>query len=208
MNRERAAQLLPIITVFAEGKVVQFFNNSRIWEDLPYPYFTDHSDYRIKPLEFPPLPEGLEWQNPGGLTLDQVGEGWRLLLKSEITEDSPIGIHRNDVHRWELGVWNTNGFIGHAGICVDETYRIPSSTPFPEPPKKPVMIPLTFTDLPTLFWIRDNLEQWLCSGRDPARGMVFAGSWKSLKDCQEEGLEFTETPNLSESWKPMWKEAP
>jgi len=50
MNRDRAKQLLPVITAFAEGKVIQ----TRIvpdsdWHDLDNVLWHDEREYRIKP---------------------------------------------------------------------------------------------------------------------------------------------------------------
>ena len=49
MERKNTKELLPVITAFAEGKQVQFFNDG-VWNDVPYPSFNEESHlYRVKP---------------------------------------------------------------------------------------------------------------------------------------------------------------
>ena len=49
MERKNTKELLPIITAFAEGKEIQFFNRG-VWNDVPYPKFDEEPYlYRIKP---------------------------------------------------------------------------------------------------------------------------------------------------------------
>lgn len=49
MERKNTKELLPVITAFAEGKQVQFFNDG-VWNDLSYPKFDKEPYlYRIKP---------------------------------------------------------------------------------------------------------------------------------------------------------------
>lgn len=53
MTREEAKELLPIIQAFAEGKVVQYRDNSNKWLDIGknanVGFTRDPLDYRIKP---------------------------------------------------------------------------------------------------------------------------------------------------------------
>ena len=50
MNRENAKKLLPIITAFAEGKVIERKDSDGLWLVLNSPAFTnDPENYRIKP---------------------------------------------------------------------------------------------------------------------------------------------------------------
>ena len=49
MERKNTKELLPVITAFAEGKQIQYFNGSA-WIDMKYPSFNyKPSLYRIKP---------------------------------------------------------------------------------------------------------------------------------------------------------------
>lgn len=50
MNRKEAAELLPIIKAFSEGKTLQIRQNGSEWMDIETASFTGFpSDYRIKP---------------------------------------------------------------------------------------------------------------------------------------------------------------
>lgn len=51
MNRKEAAELLPIIKAFAEGKEIEIFDKTKkMWETAILPHFDyDSSFYRIKP---------------------------------------------------------------------------------------------------------------------------------------------------------------
>jgi hypothetical protein len=208
MNRERAKELLPIIQAFAEGKVIEgnftAGEENSGWHDLhmEIDFSRPNWKYRTKPLEFPPLPEGLEWHLPKNLTPKEyeVDKGWRPAVKGEM--QTP-GYEYFTAGNWEPG----RNYDYAADVLNKECpVRIPISTPFPEPPKKVVRVPLEPSDLPAFFWIRGNFEQWLCTGRCWENKRVdFAGQWKSLKACQEEGWEMSETPQIPDSWVPMWK---
>lgn len=51
MNRKEAAELLPIIKAYAEGKEIEIFDETkRVWITAILPHFNcDPSSYRIKP---------------------------------------------------------------------------------------------------------------------------------------------------------------
>ena len=73
-----------------------------------------------------------EFHNPDNLTPEQIGEGYRLLLKSEIKknrEENP------DIQCWISGglLWGANFGDGYCGSEKSLTYRVPLSTwPLPE----------------------------------------------------------------------------
>ena len=70
-----------------------------------------------------------DFHNPDGLTPEQIGEGYRLLLKSEI-QDRPSNA---EIEVWDKGVWNSAGI--YSGSSITLTYRVPLSTwPLPEEP--------------------------------------------------------------------------
>ena len=48
MTREKAKELLPIISAYAEGKTVQFMDNKDMWQDYDDPNFFGDVKYRIK----------------------------------------------------------------------------------------------------------------------------------------------------------------
>jgi hypothetical protein len=163
MNRERAKELLPIIQAFTDGKTVERYNSvTSAWDTVEEEIFPSFI-YRIKPLEFPPLPEGKQWHNPNNLTLEQVGDGWRLLVDSEVDGESHCGCQY-----WDGG---NGGWTETEDWMWDKwsTIRVPISTPFPEPPKKVVMVPWDSThDFPKLpvIWIRgkDDYREHLVIG--------------------------------------------
>jgi len=88
-----------IIKAFNQGRQIQYLSEDG-WRDGNYERVTViRVNYipckvlqynRIKPLEFPQLPEGEEWHNPFNLTPKQieVNKGYRLLLKSEVTQST------------------------------------------------------------------------------------------------------------------------
>jgi len=73
---------------------------------------------------FPPPPAGHAWHNPDNLTPEQVGDGYRLLLESEIL---PLRSVNKNIHLWDriLKRWHKEGWGGtHEGM----TYRVPLAT--------------------------------------------------------------------------------
>lgn len=97
---------------------------------------------------FPDPPEGEVYHNPYNLTPEEVGEGYRLLLRSEIKKregNKLIEIFRQD---WVRAVGD-----GFKGSNMVHTYRIPAFIPFHwDAPKKSLSyIPFTYvTALPHL----------------------------------------------------------
>ena len=50
MTKEQAKELLPIITAFAEGKMIEVRGNDNTWDEVRYPSFGNGPEnYRIKP---------------------------------------------------------------------------------------------------------------------------------------------------------------
>lgn len=65
MNRQEAKSLLPIITAFAEGKEIEYFDTgSNIWRKSIDPAFDEGVKYRIKPSpKYRPFKDAEEcWQ--------------------------------------------------------------------------------------------------------------------------------------------------
>lgn len=72
-----------------------------------------------------------DYHNPDNLIAEQVGEGYRLLLKSELIQ-RPESL---EIHCWDeqQSKWDTNGWRGYGSGL---TYRVPLSTwPLPEEPE-------------------------------------------------------------------------
>lgn len=65
MNRKEAAELLPIIKAFSEGRVIQIKTVDKGWQDIHFASFDSNpKDYRIKPdPEYRPFKDAEEcWQ--------------------------------------------------------------------------------------------------------------------------------------------------
>lgn len=88
MTREEAKELLPIIQAFAEGKVVQYRNNSNEWLDIgknaSVGFTRDPLDYRIKP-------------EPKYRPFESLEECWQEMLKHQ-----PFGWLREKVNKKEM----------------------------------------------------------------------------------------------------------
>jgi hypothetical protein len=198
---------ISVMTAFKEGKSIQCRTRGSKdeWTDVfALAWNWPDVDYRIKPLEFPALPEGLEWHNPNNLTLEQVGDGWRLLVDSEVDGESHCGCQY-----WDGG---NGGWSETEDWMWDKwsTIRVPISTPFPEPPKKVVMVPLAADDvLPGSVFRTARKKGWMTpfevteSGiwhRNLGNGVQFT-YWQSLQHC---GWEIKRP---GEGWKPCEKPA-
>lgn len=176
-------------------------------------------DYRIKPLEFPPLPEGMEWSNPSNKTPEEVGEDWRLLTTVECLLDWIEGAQfwRDDSYGDEANRWGWA--INGEGGCFASSFqsiRVPRNTPFPEPPKKKVMVPLGPEDIPpgSVFTIKGRPEHdWTMPESVSTKGITFTlgeaddvaySSVKTWEHAQQHYL----IKRPGQDWQPCEKEAP
>lgn len=98
MNRKEAAELLPIIKAFSEGKVIQIKTVDKGWQDIHFASFDSNpKDYRIKPEpEYRPFKDAEEcWQEmlkhqPFGWVKDK--EDGHLVLITEIDRTGNISL--------------------------------------------------------------------------------------------------------------------
>lgn len=97
------------------GHSLSFFDNGRCYDGLE-----QGSDLLLAVDSFDDPPDGQEWHNPAGLTPEQVGvqDGWRLLLKSEISWDGKDYLI-DACDRWATGDWSGRNH----GARLDYTYR-------------------------------------------------------------------------------------
>lgn len=104
---------------------------------------THHADLMLSITAFPDPPAGEVWHNPENLTPEQVGEGYRLLLASEISTKRNAEYF---IEYWHsTGRWSNDGACG---ACQRDTYRVPSSTAFHwDKPKEPTYRPFTFEEI-------------------------------------------------------------
>lgn len=87
MNKDNAAQFLPLVQALAEGKTIQFNNgtfNEWDWHDVNDPFFTDDPEkYRVKP-------EPREWDlwicSSIVSALDMSEAGWTKVRVREIID--------------------------------------------------------------------------------------------------------------------------
>lgn len=145
------------VAAFIAGKTIESsdLRDTDCWRTVrSEPTFTHiHYKWRPTPLTFPAPPEGESWHNPDNITPEQVGEGYRLLLESELWNRD----EENDfIHRWlNRGGWDASGWVGGN---KDFTYRVPASTPFHwDKPKEPEWT--LSRELPGFRPLRDG-EEW------------------------------------------------
>lgn len=220
MNRARAAELLPIIQAFAEGREIQYrMHGFTEWSIVLDAEWNNRGDYRIKPLEFPLLPEGLEWHNADELTPDLVGADKRLLTKQELDGSFSSDSNEFKVSWWINGKWVTTSKVVFANASFN-TYAVPISTPFPEPAKKKVMVPLEAHDVSpgsliklseTDDWYADEDDEWSAVGAvSREHGICIfhfdnsccdAISWDALRSHRI-------SRDGGRTWQPCEKEAP
>lgn len=96
MNRKEAAELLPIIQAYAEGKEIEIFDKTmKMWKTAMLPHFDcDSNIYRIKPeREYRPFKDAEEcWaemlkHQPFGYTYDRFNN-----IRDSITKVATTGV--------------------------------------------------------------------------------------------------------------------
>lgn len=136
----------PAQQAWLDGKSIQYkhlVNDGwSDWIEFDMPgmpgFLNENNQWRVKPLEFPAPPPSECFHNPDNLTPEQVGEGYRLLLASEIKDRD----WNEDIHKWDGSKWSETRWRGsHKGF----TFRVPSSTPFHwDAPKRVPLAPKDF----------------------------------------------------------------
>lgn len=109
MNREEAAELLPIIKAFSEGKVIQTSVKGKSWEDLGGNIaFYTNDKYRIKP-------------EPKYRPFANAEECW-----NEMKKHQPFGwLKEEGKDNYRLvGTINNEGllFVNHANNCKELSF--------------------------------------------------------------------------------------
>lgn len=82
------------------------------------------SGIEIRPVLVTPE-DGREIRNPANLTAEQVGVGYKLTLVEQISTPVQLG-----AQYWNRGQWNSSNSQLY---CSGHSYRIPLSTPYPDP---------------------------------------------------------------------------
>lgn len=131
MNRKEAAELLPIIKAFTEGKVIQVKDNN-VWKDVDNNhncvFLPDSYEYRIKPeAKFRPFKNAEEcWQEmqkhqPFGWVKDKKDVHHRVLITA--VDDDTCGMSLNGNAAWSLsGIMDLYTFVDGTpfGVKVEE----------------------------------------------------------------------------------------
>lgn len=87
MTREKAKELLPIITAYAEGKAIQYFNGIE-WRDQPFPSFHTANQWRIKPT--PKLVPLTSADLPPVVWIKKENHPWMYLITSINTNNGGL----------------------------------------------------------------------------------------------------------------------
>lgn len=140
--------------------------------------------WRPTPLTFPPPPEGCCYHNPDKLTPEQVGDGYRLLLESELWDRDE---EKDFIHKWKHGGrWDASGW---GGGCGSFTYRVGDTVPFHwDKPKEPEWT--LSRELPGFRPLRDG-EEW---HRNDWKKEMLPEGWRPLlagEKCDCEMLKST-----------------
>lgn len=120
-------------------------------------------------------PDGRPLHNPDNLTADQVGAGWRFILKGEKpTPGAQIWMGEDDIN----GAWEKRD-VEADPYYAGNTYRVPLSIPWPEAPKpEPAFqLPLGPEDVPPGTVLR---------GAGEAKN--YDGGWCIITSCSCTGI--------------------
>ena len=123
MDRKKAAELLPIIQAYAEGKVIQINQSFSGWEDSNEPLFNgDPSVYRIKPeSKYRPFANAEEcWQE----MLKHQPFGWTKINSNDFNIITTINtcVCLNDISISYIDAFDNYTFADGApfGVKVEE----------------------------------------------------------------------------------------
>lgn len=130
MNRKEAAELLPIIKAYAEGKEIEIFDKTtKMWKTAMLPHFCSLiKNYRIKPEpKYRPFANAEEcWREmqkhqPFGWVKDKKDVHHRVLITA--VDDDTCGMSLNGNVAWSLsGIMDLFTFADGApfGVKVEE----------------------------------------------------------------------------------------
>lgn len=86
-------------------------------------------------IVFPNPPPGEEFHNPHNLTPEQVGAGYRLILKSQVGGENMGGENKKGTEEcWLPGIGWKRVSMSSIRFHSSDTYRVPLNTPWPERP--------------------------------------------------------------------------
>jgi hypothetical protein len=164
------------------------------------PFAADQFHWRPTPLALPSPPPGESWHNPDNLTPEQVGEGYRLLLVSEVTERNSLS---QDIRCWLSGKTRVERWshCRHQGSSHSNTYRVTTSTPFHwDAPKRIPLAPEDFIGA----WLKlSDISHWQVTGVEGVDIHIKRGVYEVDELISREIL--VRLANTTE-FVPCWKE--
>lgn len=214
INKSETKRRIGIMQGFLDDKILQIRDRlgCEPWSDyaanLEPEWDWSGCDYRIKPLEFPKLPEGMTYHNPLNMTPEQFGEGFRPLVEGELVPTCKYAEIWTASSTWERA-YHANM---KPGLC---TYRVPSDYPFPEPPKPKVMVPLEPSDISPTDVLRKKdrkdfyAEHWMKIDAVNSDGPAvhFAGSGRIRIPFKTLMNEWEISRDGAKTWNPCEKES-
>lgn len=172
-------EIYPIVGYLgSEDRVDVWRNDGRCCVDI------NHRDLMLSVPTFPDPPEGEAWHNPHNLTPEQVGEGYRLLLRSELNRHEPVAF----IEVWKSETW-VKPTIGFNACNYGNNYRVPALTPFHwDKPKEPVYRPFTFEEakehVGRVVKSKNKIVvELIVHARDG--GLIVGGFYKSYQDLMD-----------------------
>lgn len=131
MNRKEAAELLPIIQAYAQGKEIEIFDKTmKMWKTAMLPHFDcDSNIYRIKPEpKYRPFKDAKEcWtemqkHQPFGWVKRKGNEHYSLITD---VDDIKYGISLNERSGFDMNyVWVNYTFADGTPFCVKVEERV------------------------------------------------------------------------------------
>lgn len=221
MNTEKQAQQLRLAADILETGHPFEYDNGEGWFRPPHgnPLWPISNRREIR-LALATPPDGRPLHNPDNFTAEQVGVGYRLLLKEEVDFENHDGSEfrsaLNLTHTWKPGRWRWDRA---------SSIRLPLSVPWPpapvDPYADPETVPLGPEDVHPHARFRGktsykpNHTPWitpLCVNR---KGLVIASpstvievSWPSLRDDYERNESLATGKWNPDAWEPCHKPAP
>ena len=126
MTREEAKELLPIIQAFAEGKVIEIFDDEIGWVEKEKPKFNLNPEfYRIKP-KYRPFKNQEECWNE---MLKHQPFGWAKSKKDERHFSTGSVLWDNDINDVFV-TFAFDGRLGRSSKSVFEDFTFDDGTPF------------------------------------------------------------------------------
>lgn len=134
MNTEQTAQQLELAAqILRTGHPWEWENLNGTWfkaEQSQKPETKVCTGHKIRPILATP-PDNRPLHNPDNLTAEQVGAGYRLMLKNELV-DLPTEYWSSSRRNWERSALGTGDTLP-----AKTTYRLPLSVPWSEPKPDP-----------------------------------------------------------------------